>query len=93
MAKAETQTMMNATIITIVATSLTRLNICLSCLMKPMRKPVPMKETTTPMLYRMAKSAREPDKTSSEPMSDKTKPPIKLIKFKERQSSVCRVLG
>lgn len=47
-----------------------------------------MKETTTPMLYRMAKSAREPDKTSSEPMSDKTKPPIKLIEGQEQRLSV-----
>lgn len=74
MANAETQTMAKDAIIAAVKATLTLLNICLNCFMKPRRKPVPVSETITPTEYNTAKVARDPVRSNMEPNRDMTKP-------------------
>jgi len=62
---------------TIVATTRTGLNMSLSCLRNPIRKPVPMREMIVPKIYSTAKRSSIPKVRTMVPSRLSTKPAIK----------------
>lgn len=84
MAKAETHTMTKLAKRIAVATILTGLNICLNCEMKPIKKPVPVREMRIPKEYSTPKAARDPVMRRIDPKSERAKPTTRLWEAKHR---------
>ena len=84
MAKAETHIMTKLAKRIAVATILTGLNICLNCEMKPIKKPVPVREMRIPKEYSTPKAARDPVMRRIDPKSERAKPTTRLWEAKTR---------